>query len=75
MQQNFLQAYENGTEEDEKFVQNLALFLTTFLKEHLPLVEGNTELNPALVSALSYLVRISYVQDSGAHTPLDCNPS
>lgn len=61
-----LQAYENGSEEDEKFVQNLALFLTTFLKEHLPLIEGNTELNPALVSALSYLVRISYVQDAGA---------
>lgn len=62
-----VQAYENGTEEDEKFVQNLALFLTTFLKEHLPLIEGNAELKPALVSSFSYLVRISYVQDPGAH--------
>lgn len=60
-----VQAYASGTEEDEKFVQNLALFLTTFLKEHLPLIESSSELNPALVSALSYLVKISYVQDAG----------
>jgi hypothetical protein len=61
-----LQAYDQGNEEDELFVQNLALFLTSFLREHLTLIEGSSALRPQLISALQYLVKISYVQNSGA---------
>jgi hypothetical protein len=64
-----LQAYEKGTEEDEKFVQNLAMFLTTFLKEHLVLIETQPDLQQHLITALSYLINISYVQDAGVLPP------
>lgn len=64
------QAYEKGTEEDEKFVQNLAMFLTTFLKEHLSLIETQPDLQQSLITALSYLINISYVQDAGQCPPL-----
>ena len=65
-----VQAYEKGTEEDEKFVQNLAMFLTTFLKEHLGLIESQPDLQQPLITALTYLINISYVQDAGV--PLCC---
>jgi exportin-1 len=60
-----LQAYESGSEDDEKFVQNLAIFLTTFLKEHLQLIESQPDLQHCLITALSYLINISYVLDAG----------
>lgn len=74
-----MQAYDQGNEEDELFVQNLALFLTSFLREHLTLIEGSSALRPQLISALQYLVKISYVQNSGAavNEPADrprCQP-
>ena len=49
-------------------MQNLALFLTSFLREHLTLIENSQtpNLRPQLTSALQYLVKISYVQNSGA---------
>lgn len=64
-----VQAYDKGTEEDEKFVQNLGIFLTTFLKEHLSLIESQPDLQQHLITALSYLINISYVQDAGVHPP------
>ena len=33
------EAYAKGGDEEQKFVQNLALFLCTFLKEHGSLIE------------------------------------
>lgn len=60
-----MQAYEQGTDEDELFVQNLALFLTAFLQEHLALIENTESLRPQLILALQYLVKISYVQNAG----------
>ena len=32
-------AYTNGRDDEQKFIQNLSLFLYTFLKEHGQLVE------------------------------------
>ena len=32
-------AYVNGTDDEQKFIQNLAMFLSTFLKEHGHLLE------------------------------------
>lgn len=65
-------AYLAGSEDDQQFVQNLALFLTSFLNQHWELVESVAELHQPLLIALEYLVKISYVDDSG--TPLDYSP-
>jgi exportin-1 len=60
-----VQAYEQGTEDEEQFVQNLAMFLTTFLREHLLLIEGADQLRQPLTMAMSYLINISYVRNTG----------
>lgn len=57
-------AYAAGSEEDQQFVQNLALFLTSFLRQHLALIEGRSQLHEALIAALQYLVKISYVSET-----------
>ena len=36
---NLKQAYVNGTDDEQKFIQNLAMFLSIFLKEHGHLLE------------------------------------
>ena len=36
---NIKDAYANGKDDEQKFIQNLSLFLCTFLKEHGQLVE------------------------------------
>lgn len=57
-------AHANGSDEDQAFVQNLALFFTTFCRTHLSEVEtaGGDSRN-ALLKGLSFLVEISYVDD------------
>lgn len=55
-------AYERGSESDQNFIHNLALFFLAFFKNHLPLVEKQ-ELHPMLIEAHNILVRISQVQD------------
>lgn len=56
-------AYENGSDDDQAFVQNLALFLTGFFKEHIHLLE-TAENHPQLIAGLDYLIQISYVDDN-----------
>ncbi|KAH1003247.1 hypothetical protein HUJ05_011179 [Dendroctonus ponderosae] len=53
-------AYACGQDQEQNFIQNLALFLCTFLKEHGILAEHQT---PVLVNALCYLVLISEVEE------------
>ena len=36
---NLADSYQNGSDEDQNFIQNLAMFITSFLKEHLTLLE------------------------------------
>ena len=36
---NIKEAYKNGQDDEQNFIQNLALFLCTFLKEHAILIE------------------------------------
>lgn len=59
---NMNQVYATGSDAEQNFIQNLAVFLCTFLKEHGHLVEGN-ETEESLQKALSYLVLISEVED------------
>lgn len=56
------QIYMNGNDDEQCFVQNLAMFLCTFLRVHGPLVERRETVD-ALQKALVYLVMISEVED------------
>lgn len=53
-------AYACGADQEQNFIQNLALFLCAFLKEHGNLAENTPEL---LRNALHYLVLISEVEE------------
>ena len=44
MDANIKDAYNTGSDEEQNFVQNLSLFLCTFLKEHGTLVEKKPEM-------------------------------
>ncbi|XP_046388260.1 exportin-1 [Ischnura elegans] len=59
---NIREAYARGQDAEQNFIQNLAMFLCTYLKEHGTLVESK-QLNDALMKALHYLVLISEVEE------------
>lgn len=59
---NMKEAYAGGLDAEQNFIQNLALFLCTFLKEHGTLVEKK-ESSDTLLKALHYLVLISEVEE------------
>jgi len=61
---NFAQAFESGSEEDARFIQNLALFYTTFLRPHLHIAEKSAMTQPKLLeTALLTLIGVSKVDD------------
>lgn len=55
-------AYNDSSDADQELIQNLALFLTNFLREHLKLVE-NEQNKELLLNAHLYLVKISQVEE------------
>jgi len=55
-------AYKKGTDSEQMFIQNLAMFLCSFLKEHGQLLEKQTNQEP-LLKSLHYLLLISEVDD------------
>ncbi|KAI9485410.1 MAG: nuclear export factor CRM1 [Benjaminiella poitrasii] len=57
------EVYENSNDNDQEFVQNLALFLTTFLSQHLKVVERYPNSHELLINAHFYLIKISRVED------------
>ena len=59
---NIKEAYANGVDVEQQFIQDLALFLCVYLKEHGNLVE-KSELNEQLLKALHYLLLISEVDE------------
>lgn len=59
---NIKEAYASGRDEEQKFVQNLSLFLCTFLKSHGSLLEV-PEHQEVLAAALNGLVLISEVDE------------
>lgn len=61
---NIKEAYSQGQDTEQNFIQNLSMFLCTFLKEHGALVENSTELRDTLMAALHYLVLISEVEET-----------
>ncbi|XP_047001392.1 exportin-1 [Schistocerca americana] len=62
MNTNIREAYACGQDAEQNFIQNLAMFLCTYLKEHGVLVEQK-QLNTELLKALHYLVLISEVDE------------
>ena len=46
---NICEAYKNGKEDEQNFIQNLALFLCIFLKDHGVLIEQKPELQNTLL--------------------------
>lgn len=48
VQTNIKDAYANGQDDEQKFIQNLSLFLCTFLKEHGQLIEKRADLSESL---------------------------
>ncbi|KAL2492946.1 Protein EXPORTIN 1A [Abeliophyllum distichum] len=58
---NFPEAYGNGNSEEQAFIQNLALFFTSFYKSHIRVLESTQENKNALLTGLEYLINISYV--------------
>ncbi|KAJ3215232.1 Karyopherin transporter [Clydaea vesicula] len=65
--QDLMSIYDNANDEDQEFIQNLALFLTTFLWSHLKAVEGMVPSIPAAGQCLNiahiYLIRISQIKE------------
>lgn len=59
---NMNHIYMNGSDTEQEFVQNLAMFLCTFLKEHGKLIEDPKYIE-YLQHALQLLVMISEVED------------
>ncbi|KAH8032039.1 hypothetical protein HPB51_022787 [Rhipicephalus microplus] len=57
------EAYSNGQDDEQKFIQNLSLFLCTYLKEHGALIEKRADLLEVLHAALHYLLLISEVEE------------
>ncbi|KAK7790553.1 hypothetical protein R5R35_013069 [Gryllus longicercus] len=62
MNTNIREAYACGQDQEQNFIQNLAMFLCTYLKDHGILVEKK-QLNEVLLKALHYLVLISEVEE------------
>ena len=60
----FQDAYKDGRDDEQNFIQNLSLFLCSFLKEHSQLIEKKPELNEILMESLHYLIMISEVDET-----------
>ncbi|XP_062073795.1 protein EXPORTIN 1A-like [Humulus lupulus] len=61
---NILEAYAIGSSEEQAFIQNLALFFTSFYKSHIRVLETPGENIAALLMGVEYLTKISYVDDT-----------
>ncbi|KAM7280728.1 hypothetical protein ACFE04_007862 [Oxalis oulophora] len=61
---NIPEAYAVGTSDEQAFIQNLALFFTSFFKVHIRVLETSQENVSALLTGLEYLINISYVDDT-----------
>ncbi|XP_072023623.1 exportin-1-like [Amphiura filiformis] len=61
---NVKQAYATGRDEEQNFIQNLSIFLSTFFKEHVSLIERKPDLQDVLIEAHQYLILISEVDET-----------
>lgn len=59
---DFKEVYDNATSLDQEFIQNLALFLSTFFSNHLRLIEDQQD-KSILLESHSYLLNISRIEE------------
>ena len=57
------EAYANGGDDEQAYIQNLAIFLTQFFKHHVSLLEQTQENQAHLLVGLEYLLNISYTDE------------
>ena len=57
------QAFADGSSDEQDFVQQLGIFLATFLKAHSAALESQEDVH-ALGVALDYMVNVSRVDDT-----------
>ncbi|KAI9273988.1 nuclear export factor CRM1 [Helicostylum pulchrum] len=60
---DFCAIYENSSDDDQEFVQNLAIFLTSFLASHVQTIERAPGTHDLLINSHYYLIKISRVED------------
>jgi hypothetical protein len=51
---NIKDAYKQGRDDEQNFIQNLSLFLSTYLKEHGQLVERRSDLNVLVTEVIIF---------------------
>uniref|UniRef100_M4CQ93 Importin N-terminal domain-containing protein n=1 Tax=Brassica campestris TaxID=3711 RepID=M4CQ93_BRACM len=61
---NIPEAYSSGSDEEQAFIQNLALFFTSFFQFHIRVLESAPDTVSLLLTGLEYLINISYVDDT-----------
>ncbi|KAK9467884.1 CRM1 C terminal-domain-containing protein [Lipomyces arxii] len=59
---DFKQSYESVGTREQEFIQNLGIFLTTFLSHHLKLIEAQ-EHKEILINSHLFLIRISQIDE------------
>lgn len=55
--------YRSANSNDQSFLQDLAMFLTSFLSNHLLALEQNEPLQPLLILSLNYLIELSRIEE------------
>ncbi|CAH2352644.1 exportin-1 [[Candida] railenensis] len=57
------QLYKTANSNDQSFLQDLAMYLSSFLSNHLLALEQNEPLQPLLLSSLNYLIELSRIEE------------
>mmetsp|Transcript_1001 Transcript_1001/g.1196 ORF Transcript_1001/g.1196 Transcript_1001/m.1196 type:complete len:1081 (+) Transcript_1001:216-3458(+) len=60
---NLKQSYKIASSNDQSFLQDLAMFICTFLNNHLLPLEQNESLRELLLTSLHYLVELSRIEE------------
>lgn len=56
-------SYRNANSNDQSFLQDLAMFLCTFLGNHLSVLESSKESQNVLLVSLNYLIELSRIEE------------
>ncbi|KAH3674460.1 hypothetical protein WICMUC_003297 [Wickerhamomyces mucosus] len=56
-------SYEVASSNDQSFLQDLAMFICTFLANHILALEGQEQLRPLLLTAHEYLIQLSRIEE------------
>ena len=60
---NLKQSYKIASTNDQSFLQDLAMFICTFLNNHLLPLEQNESLRELLLTSMHYLVELSRIEE------------